>query len=538
MKKSLLAVSLVVGVICGCSQTPNSISLSAKQGQCVTGLFPGYESAATTYSQAFPINGNLPSTSPYCVALTLTNNNSGQNANNIQVNGYGFTMGYTTTGSSSTTYSASMIDFNAAGVSSSSFSNTYQQISNIALFDPNNCVTTIGSKVNTLYTNGGSCTFYVEIVNESMPIGVYPLNFSVNYTNGNANYSTGITLNERSNLYVGGNFSSNLVITNAQSTSPTVNTFISANSPESYVVTALTRDTFGNVYSGDILGNVYRYNGESIASWSAIPIGTGGLPGGSAIAAMTSDSLGNVYLVTALGQVYQIQFSTLSVAITSMGNLVFGVDQPTSMQILGNILYVSSGNNIYSCNTSIITSTSCNPAVAITGPDTTIHQMVSSSNTINIAGGTGVWAYNGSGGWVAIPNSGATGLPGLPVDSMAYFNNTNFAGSPYWYAGITQIESTQSSVYIESGNAPFTPLLSPSGQSILSGTVSYLTVDNAQGIFVAGSSLQSNDFSGQYAPLAYLISPTISSITSDWTPITGVNGTINAMQPASQLTPY
>lgn len=538
MKKSLFAVSLIAGILYGCSQTPNNISLSAQQGQCVTGAFPGYESSATTYSQAFPINGSLPGTSPYCVALTLTNNNSGQNANNIQVNGYGFTMTYVSAYSPSgnTNYTASMIDFNAAGVSSSSFNNTYQQISNIALFDPNNCVTTLGPNVKTLYTNGGSCTFYVAIVNESMPIGIYPLNFGVNYTNGNANYSTGITINERSNLYVGGTFNSNVMITNAQNTSPTQNTFISANSPESYAVKSLTRDAFGNVYTGDIFGNVYRYTGESLGSWYAIPTGEGGLPGGSSIVAMTADTIGNVYLITALGQVYQLQFSNLALDINYMGTESITPSLPTSMQVLSNSLYISNANNIYNCSLTTVSASSCNPTVYITGPDTEINQLVSSGNTFNIAGDTEVWAYNG-GGWTLIPNLESTGLPGLPVNSIAYFNNSSFTGSPYWYAGISQIESVSPSVYMESGNAAFIPLLSPSGQNIVSGTVSSLIIDNAQGVFVGGS-LQSNDFPGTVAPVAYLMSPTITSAASDWTPITGINGAINAMQPASQLTPY
>lgn len=539
MKKQIIALSILVAAICGCSQTPNNISLGATQGQCVTGTNPGYESTATSYSAAFPINANLPATAPYCIALTLTNNNSGQNANNIQVNGYGLVLGYTSSYSPSgnTTSSASMIDFNAAGVSSSSFSNTYQQISNIALFDPNNCVTTLGPNVRTLYTNGDSCTFYVEIVNESMPIGVYPLNFSVNYTNGNANYSVGININERSNLYAGGAFPQNIALTNAQSTSPTINTFVSANSPESYSVKSMTRDAFGNVYTGDIFGNVYKYTGESIGSWYQIPNGTGGLPGGASILAMTADSVGNVYLINALGQVYQLQYTSFSLDVNDMGTISVNPAYLTSMQVVSNQLYISNNNNVYSCGLSTISSSSCNPTVYITGPDTVINQLVSSTNTFNIAGATGVWAYNG-GSWVSIPDSGTTGLPGLPVDSIAYFNNVNFTGSPFWYAGITQAESTQPSVYIESGNAAFIPLLSPSGQNILSGNISNIVIDNAQGVFVGGVSLQSNDFPGTQAPVAYLISPTIATVSSEWTPITGISGAINTMQTASQLTPY
>ena len=69
---------LLVG--CG-SSTPNNVSLTVQQGQCVTGPFPGYEATVTaTNLVAFPMNANLPAQSPYCTALTITNNNSGKNA--------------------------------------------------------------------------------------------------------------------------------------------------------------------------------------------------------------------------------------------------------------------------------------------------------------------------------------------------------------------------------------------------------------------------------------------------------------------------
>ena len=39
---------------------------------------------------------------------------------------------------------------------------------------------------------------------------------------------------------------------------------------EQYGVTSLARDPYGMVYSGDILGNVYKYNGSTGSSWTAI----------------------------------------------------------------------------------------------------------------------------------------------------------------------------------------------------------------------------------------------------------------------------
>ena len=77
--------ALVVGVLGACSPTPNNVTLTLTPSSCVTGAYPGYEAAATSYSNAFPLNATMPANAPYCMAVTLTNNNTGTNANNVQV---------------------------------------------------------------------------------------------------------------------------------------------------------------------------------------------------------------------------------------------------------------------------------------------------------------------------------------------------------------------------------------------------------------------------------------------------------------------
>ena len=523
-------LGLFSALLIGCAQTPNNVSLTVAQGQCVTSLYPGYESQATLYSAAFPMNGSLPGTSPYCAAVTITNNNSGQNANNIQIYQSGLYVSYPSLANGvGVTSATSMVDFNAAGIPQSSFAYTQQQLFNLNLFDPKNCVTTQGANVQTLNANGGSCTFYLQLSGESMPIGVYPISLTLNYTNGNTNYSVATNINQRANLYLGGTFSSNIAITNAGTTSPTANSTISANSPEQYAVTSLTRDPFGMIYSGDILGNVYKYNGATASSWTAIS----GLPsvGQSPIAALTTDNSANLYVVNNAGQVSQV---TPSLAVNSLGSIPVTVDHPpTSMQVFsGSSLLISAGNDVYACNLMSISANSCGSTPFAPAPNgESINQMIA-TNTLTIATTQNVYQYSGA-GWIPI----ASGLLGNDIQSIAQFINSS-TGLTTWYAGITQTESTNSSIYSETNGAAFAPLLS-SSSAIVSGGVSQVVTDAAQGVFVSGLALSSSDFSGQ-TYLAYTASKYLGVLpATPWAAISGIGGgAVLTLQTASQLTSY
>jgi hypothetical protein len=522
-------LGLFSALLIGCAQTPNNVVLTVAQGQCVTSLYPGYESQATLYSSAFPMNGTLPGTSPYCAAVTITNNNSGQNANNIQIYQSGLYVSFPSLANGAGVTSAtSMVDFNAAGIPQSSFSYTQQQLFNLNLFDPKNCVTTQGANVQTINANGGNCTFYLQLSGESMPIGVYPISLTLNYTNGNTNYSTTTNINQRANLYLGGIFSSNIAITNAGTTSPTANSIISANSPEQYGVTALTRDPYGMVYSGDILGNVYKYNGTTNSSWASIS----GLPsvGQSPVAALVTDSNANLYVVNNAGQVSQV---TPSLAVNSLGSIPVTVDHPpTSMQVFsGTSLLISSGSDVYACNLASISVNSCGSTPYAPAPNgESINQMIA-TNTLTIATTQNAYQYSGA-GWTPI----ASGLIGNDIQSMAQFINSSTGTT--WYAGITQTESSNSSIYSETNGAAFAPLLS-SSNAIVSGGVSQVVTDAAQGLFVSGLALSSSDFSGQ-TYLAYTASNYLGVLpATPWVAISGIGGgAVRTLQTASQLTSY
>lgn len=300
---------LAIG-ISSCAKTPNNVTLTLSPSQCVTGIKPGYESqnyvVQNTTESGFPQNALMGPNSPYCMAVTMTNNNSGQNANNVQVNNLGLVLSYTAPGGN-TTVATSMYDPGAAGVIFSS-SNFKQQVANMAVFDPNNCVTIQGRYVNTLNANGGKCTFYMQLLGESLPIGALKTTLSVNYTNGNAQYLVSTPLYQRTNVYAGGDFNNtasgaeNIAVFTGESLGVG---FQAISSYPSKVggVNQLVTDAFGNVYSFQNNNLNYMYNGITF-----INIG----PANSAITSAVADSVGNIYVATTGGV-----FSTSALIIES-----------------------------------------------------------------------------------------------------------------------------------------------------------------------------------------------------------------------------
>jgi hypothetical protein len=286
------------------------------------------------------------------------------------------------------------------------------------------------------------------------------------------------------------------------------------------------------VYSGDILGNVYKYNGVSSSSWTPIS----GLPsvGQSPVAALVTDSSANLYVVNNVGQVSQV---TPSLAVNPMGSIPVTVNYPpSSAQVFsGTSLLISSGSNVYACNLATISANSCNGNPYAQAPNgESINQMIA-TNTLTIATSQNVYQYSGAGSnpWTPI----APGLLGSDIQSIAQFINSS-TGLTTWYAGITQTESTNSSIYSETSGAAFAPLLS-SSSAIISGGVSQVVTDAAQGVFVSGLGLSSSDFSGQ-TYLAYTASNYLGVlVATPWIAISGIGGgAVLTLQTASQLTSY
>ena len=538
---NLMVIFVACGSITACSvSTPNDVSMSIESGVCVTANSSGYEATATysgttMLSNGYPINASLPANSPYCMAVTLTNNNAGQNSNNVQVYQGGLQLSYNVGGVS---YSSYMIDFNASGIPQSrySYGPPVQQLGNVALFDPQNCVTTIGAHVNTLNKGGGKCTFYLEIVGESLPVGVYPINLSVNYTNGNANYFATESFNQRVNMYVGGDFtapSSNLAL---------VNNLVNNNAtslPSNFAgnaVQQLTTDSYGNIFAYDG-ASTYIFNGNI---WKPIAVPNGV----SSINQLSSDSNGNIFAATNYGLwVYNANNQNGWVNIAVGGSY-------SAVQALGvagsssETIYATSGVNLQSCNWQ--SSGSC----ALTN----VVSAGNNFNTSSLAVESSVLQYMGIGSQIW-QNSNSV------LSQLTYANNTYVFGNQ---VGSLLLDS-QNILYAGFANVDLV------GPAVLSNSSTSPTVESAlysmQGNYVAGkangialramnyggvvsanvvafgdeNSLYSSDFTPA-SPLVYLLVGYNSSAnpvaSTNWTPITGINGKVKSVTFGSALTTY
>ncbi len=532
----LLGLFVSSGVLVACAPTPNNVSLDVTPGLCVTSSYPGYESTITSYSNAYPLNATLPANSPYCMAVTLNNSNSGQNANNVQVYQGGLQLTYSVAGVS---YSGYLIDFNASGIPQTTYTySPVQKLGNMVLFDPNNCVTTIGANVNTLNKDGGKCTFYLELVGESLPVGNYPINLSVNYTNGNDNYFVQNNINQRVNMYIGGNFttpSTNLALLNNLSSN------IAESLPVSFtggVVQQLITDSFGNVFVYD--GNtVYIFNGNS---WqvSTLPEGV------SKINQLSSDNNGNVFAATNYGLwVYNLGSQNGWTSLN--GNANSGnYSSVQSLSIAGTpteTIYATSQNNLLSCNWQPGSSCTFGNPIVGSGAYNSASLAVESSVLQYVGIGSQLWQISNN---VLSPMSFATPYVlgnqsgNLLLDSQGLLYAT-FANDdpliPAVFSNSSATLSAESALVSAQGNAlngKATGIALRSmnlGSSLTSHVVAFGDMN----------SLHSNDFTVS-SSLVYLLlgyGSTANPIAStSWTPVTGLNGAVNGVTFASSLTAY
>lgn len=536
----------LIGLLSACAPTPNDVSLSFTPGQCVTGASPGYEATASSqgWSGAFPLNAAMPANSPYCMGVTMTNNNSGDNSNNIQVFQGGLQLTYTIAGA---TYSGYMVDFSAANIPASTF--TYapvQQLGNIALFDPSNCVTTIGSKVNTLSKGGGTCTFYLSLIGESFPVGTYPIQLLINYTNGNASYNVAGGFNQRVNLYAGGDFSTpgsvanNLALYNGSSSSAAESlpvTFPGQN------VKLLIRDAYGDLFAYDGI-SVYVFNGG--LAWLNI-----GLPSGvTQVNALSNDTLGNIFAATNAG------IWTYSLSNTSLGWVnVAGVSGSGNFAaVQATVASGSSTNNLFATNNSYQTNPALLACAWASGGTCAWSSVFESSTQFNsqaLAVESNTFQYWASGSSVWQNNNGTNGvlLNESNVDNQAGPIGIDPVGLMYvsFHNSISNLLVPAVFSNSSSNSGVLTPLNSNSGQAldgmangVALQSISYNSTNYAGVAAYGNNTLTSPDFTGA-TPLAYLLlvyNGTVPAASTTWTSIGGVTGSVNSVTFASMLTTY
>lgn len=530
-----LSLALAIGfgtLITACSSTPNSVNISPNQNQCVQSSM--YASGVTPPS----IIANNPQNAPYCMSVSIQNNNSGLNANNIQITGSGLVMSYTV---GNTNYSSQMYDPAAAGIS---ISGANQILGNMEVFDPGNCLTNSGANVITLNAGGASCTFYMQILGESNPVGVYGVNLSYNYTNGNTNYSISANINQRVNLYAGG--TTGLYVDTTGYWTPGQSLPVPISIPTA--VTGLARDVYGNIYIATAQ-TVYQFNGIATNQ-------LGNLISGVQINSITTDLGGDVYIASNEGI---FKYNTFE----SNGTWVPYNDLSTPSKIgantnvisiksyenyeSNNVIYATTESVAYICNTQSDLNgfTGCHWAELNTGtmPTTFLQNAltVDSYNNLYTANGNSVNWYSGN-GWQPISyfESSTTGV--LSAIFWTQYNN-----SQYLYVGENNaLNMAESTVYV-CNPSPIGcgPLQSQNGNNV-TGNVYAIAADGANNVNVVGNGINSMDFSsipnafGAYLdfPGSSTTAATTWNVISNGTPPVISGGALNALKISSMLTSY
>ncbi|MCE3268259.1 MAG: hypothetical protein K0R49_511 [Burkholderiales bacterium] len=532
---NLICVLSAATFLAGCSNTPNSVTISPNQNQCVQANM--YSSTVTPS----PLIMDNPQTAPYCMSVTIKNNNSGLNANNVQVTSQGLTMGYTV---GSTTYSSQMYDPVAAGVN---IGTANQILGNIAVFDPLNCLTSSGANVTTLNSGGYSCTFYMQILTESNPVGVYGTTLNYNYTNGNQNYTISTSVNQRVNLLAGG--TSGLFVNNTGAWTAAASIPPLSALPAS-AVTGLARDLFGNIYISTSQF-VYLFNGMSTTQVAnAIP--------GIQINGITTDLNSSVYIASNQG-IYKYNPDESSGLWTPYNDL------STPSQILSNtnivnikgyenyestnILYATTESQAYFCSTQADLNgmLGCHWTLLNNGnsPSKFLPNAVAvdTYNNLYTANSNSVNTYSNL--WETInyflqPASPATGI--ISTVFWTLFNN-----SQYLYVGENStLNPAESAVYLcNPSPAGCGPIQSVNGNS-LTGNVYAIAADGNNNVYAVGNAINSNDFLSSPNVFGAFINAPQSGFVAEsaWTPISNGSppvisgGSLTVLKVSSMLTSY
>ncbi|MCC2624960.1 MAG: hypothetical protein K0R14_833 [Burkholderiales bacterium] len=531
----LLGILVIVFAITitSCSNTPNSVTIGPNQNQCVQ---PEMYKSGTTLS---PIIIGNPDTAPYCMSVTIQNNNSGLNANNIQTTSSGLTMSYTV---ESTTYSSQMYDPAAAGIT---INNANQTLGNVEVFDPNNCLTTSGANVVTINSGGMSCTFYMQILAESNPVGIYGTNLNYNYTNGNQNYSVSTNVNQRVNLYAGG--TAGLFVDETGAWLP--GSSLQGLNSITGTVTGLARDLYGNIYISTAQ-LVYLYNGMSTTQVAnAIP--------GVQINGITTDLNASVYIATNQG-IYKFNPDESSTVWTPYNDLSTPSQITATTNVVSikgyenfesvNVIYATTESQAYVCNTQsdLNGSLGCHWTLLNNGVSPNIFSpnalAVDYYNNLYTANESSVNTYT-----TLWQNIGYFLQPGTTTGTLSSIYWTLFSNTQILYVGEhNTLSSTENTVYLCNPSPSGCGPVQSSNNNSLTGNVFAVVSDGANNLYAVGNGLNSADFATTPNVFgAFLTVPSSGFVASTpWTPISNGSpavisgGSLTILKVSSMLTSY
>jgi len=513
-------------IISACSPNIYNIAVTAAQGTCVQAA--QYGSLESQAIAAYPIIANNPQSAPYCLNVTIQNNNDpSQGGTNIQITSPGLVLtGFPGEVESNTPFS--LIDPVASGVQLDT-ANLSQTAGNVVLFDPNNCATTTGAKSVTLQ-GGQSCEFYFQILAESYSPNVYPLTLAYNYYNGNSNSAIYTTFNQRAVLFAGTE-SGLFTLNTSNESAPSKWSSNSFSAPEGKI-NSLISDAFGNVYFATA-NQIYLYNGLSL-----IQLGNSLT---NPVSSLTIDLNGNLYAGTTGSGIYIYNTSVTPhewIHFTDTSGNLNSSSIITGISSTGLIPEATSDANFYATTVDKVFKCSIAPATTINTSCafTNISALESAPSSLNlnsiaadnlgnlyIGSESGLYSFiESQSAWLnyTFPNTTLTG------NLTAIFPQNNLL-SPTTYVGFINSIPTESAVF------NCTPA---NGQCSTTypvyGNVASITTDGNGDVFVGGSSINSPEFSDPALNVtgAYLYMTTYTTGTNTWEPITH-----GAMQPDNKV---
>jgi hypothetical protein len=541
-----IAIIITVSLLIGCAGTPNQINITTSQGVCVQ--LSQYNS--TAQARILPpllsiINSNPQPNqpSPYCMAVTLQNNNRGINANNIQINGSGLQL-TAVTPLGNTNATTTLYDPAATGLTINSASQT---VGNLVLFDPYNCATTSGSNVRTLLANGGNCTFYLQLFAESSPVGVYPYTMIYNYTNGNANYSNTLNFNQRVTLYGSSNqglytVTNNVISAATQATTAplTWNKLMNFSS----AIQFMTSDNYGSIYFA-VNNQVYQYNNMNI-----IPLGAESQIN-APITSLAIDTANNLYVASGNGLWVYNRNSNQFNQITDTNQqltesiTIRGLRATRTSQSGNYTLYAITSNNVYGCefvnsNTQNSNTQNSNTQCTSLSESLPLNLTTNINNSFDVDMSGNLYLGGSVDNQLAIAQlSNLTTLTIYKFESVPSVESDTIIGGVAWntapvesssiFFGVNYspatTESNLSAVY-QCSSYNCQALLSNTESNILSGSVNTVTTDTLGNVYVAGvNNLNSLDWSESNPNInsvagAYLLFNQSESLgNGNWIPI-------------------
>lgn len=452
MVNRLLGLFALVVLLISCGVN-NNVTVSTTNGACPSSL----ESGSVSF-------GN---TAPYCLSVTVQNNNGGQNWIN------------------SSNYPISNLAIAVSGATN------IQSPATTSTMDPNGCK---GSTINL----GNSCTFYLKLSGEAYPVtstetATITLTYNVNNQlfGSGTSYSNAFNVYERTNIYA---FESSSTSNGSaylwQYNSTGLSDIGQIESGDQPMTSAIDNNNLGLVYLGGTLG-VYAYGNSSTTS----SISKGGITSGASNLIANASSLFASGVGTNTG-VWQYSL-TSNIWASNSPAFTSGVTFASNISAISGsaVLYFANGAAVYACNIANNTTT-CQ--LEASGGGLIGNLMTLGFLTLNSVNYTGLYAGTARGifaesgvspspanSWTSVTTTGAGTVPNITAMTGSSTTNQLYIGD------------SSGNIWVIKATAPTTVAQFSTGAAIGS-PVSGMVVDNNGSVlyFTAGNTLYSCTLGG------------------------------------------